>query len=205
MNKIKSSPAFSIALTISLMVFAVSCTGGAPTLNEAVNYPLAPEEIRSSIQRTLDGKEFKISEREGKVLLLNFWATWCLPCIEEMPDLVKLQKELGPKGFEILGMNTQAESPEDDGMTFEELELQVKEIIKTQKLNYEVVWSSSEAYEKTAEIAKMPVVPLSLLIDADGKVVAVFKGGGKETLEKMIDMSRRAVEDHNAKKAEVKN
>jgi thiol-disulfide isomerase/thioredoxin len=205
MNKIKSSPAFSIALTISLMVFAVSCTGGAPTLNEAVNYPLAPEEIRSSIQRTLDGKEFKISEREGKVLLLNFWATWCLPCIEEMPDLVKLQKELGPKGFEILGMNTQAESPEDDGMTFEELELQVKEIIKTQKLNYEVVWSSSEAYEKTAEIAKMPVVPLSLLIDADGKVVAVFKGGGKETLEKMIDMSRRAVEDHNAKKTEVKN
>jgi len=205
MNKIKSSPAFSIALTISLMVFAVSCTGGAPTLNEAVNYPLAPEEIRSSIQRTLDGKEFKISEREGKVLLLNFWATWCLPCIEEMPDLVKLQKELGPKGFEILGMNTQAESPEDDGMTFEELELQVKEIIKTQKLNYEVVWSSSEAYEKTAELAKMPVVPLSLLIDADGKVVAVFKGAGKETLEKMIDMSRRAVEDHNAKKAEVKN
>jgi thiol-disulfide isomerase/thioredoxin len=205
MNKIKSSPAFSIALTLSLMVFAVSCTGGAPTLNEAVNYPLAPEEIRSSIQRTLDGKEFKISEREGKVLLLNFWATWCLPCIEEMPDLVRLQKELGPKGFEILGMNTQAESPEDDGMTFEELELQVKEIIKTQKLNYEVVWSSSEAYEKTAEIAKMPVVPLSLLIDADGKVVAVFKGGGKETLEKMIDMSRRAVEDHNAKKAEVKN
>jgi thiol-disulfide isomerase/thioredoxin len=205
MNKIKSSPAFSIALTISLMVFAVSCTGGAPTLNEAVNYPLAPEEIRSSIQRTLDGKEFKISEREGKVLLLNFWATWCLPCIEEMPDLVKLQNELGPKGFEILGMNTQAESPEDDGMTFEEFELQVKESIKTQKLNYEVVWSSSEAYEKTAEIAKMPVVPLSLLIDADGKVVAVFKGGGKETLEKMIDMSRRAVEDHNAKKAEVKN
>ena len=205
MNKIKSSPAFSIALTISLMVFAVSCTGGAPTLNEAVNYPLAPEEIRSSIQRTLDGKEFKISEREGKVLLLNFWATWCLPCIEEMPDLVRLQKELGPKGFEILGMNTQAESPEDDGMTFEELELQVKEIIKTQKLNYEVVWSSSEAYEKTAELAKMPVVPLSLLIDADGKVVAVFKGAGKETLEKMIDMSRRAVEDHNAKKAEVKN
>jgi len=205
MNKIKSSPAFSIALTISLMVFAVSCTGEAPTMNEALNYPLAPEEIRSSIQRTLDGKEFKISEREGKVLLLNFWATWCLPCIEEMPDLVKLQKELGPKGFEILGMNTQAESPEDDGMTFEELELQVKEIIKTQKLNYEVVWSSSEAYEKTAELAKMPVVPLSLLIDADGKVVAVFKGGGKETLEKMIDMSRRAVEDHNAKKTEVKN
>jgi len=47
-----------------------------------------------------------IARQNGKVVLVNFWATWCVPCREEFPDLVKLQRNLGPKGFQIVGIST---------------------------------------------------------------------------------------------------
>ncbi|MEK6640023.1 MAG: TlpA disulfide reductase family protein, partial [Nitrospirota bacterium] len=55
---------------------------------------------------TLDGKIVKSSELAGKVVLLNFWATWCGPCKEEMPSLARLQQQLDPKGFVMLTVTT---------------------------------------------------------------------------------------------------
>lgn len=196
-SKRNSAPWVLLALAVTLSVS--SCGGATPEYSGDVNYPLAPPEIRSVPLKTLEGKEFKISEREGKVLLLNFWATWCIPCIEEMPDLIKLQEELGPKGFEVLGMNTEILTYEDDGMTFEELELKVRTLMKEQKLNYEVVWTSKEAYETAAKFAQFPGIPLSLILDADGKIVGAFRGGGKETIEKMKKVASDTVAARGAK------
>ena len=47
-----------------------------------------------------------IAREKGKVVLVNFWATWCVPCREEFPDLSRLQKTLGPKGFALIGVST---------------------------------------------------------------------------------------------------
>jgi thiol-disulfide isomerase/thioredoxin len=55
---------------------------------------------------TLDGKVVKSSELAGKVVLVNFWATWCGPCKEEMPSLARLQKQLDPKDFVMLTVTT---------------------------------------------------------------------------------------------------
>jgi thiol-disulfide isomerase/thioredoxin len=55
---------------------------------------------------TLDGKVVKLSEMAGKVVLVNFWATWCGPCKEEMPSLARLQKQLDPAQFALLTMTT---------------------------------------------------------------------------------------------------
>ena len=55
---------------------------------------------------TLDGKIVKSSELAGKVVLVNFWATWCGPCKEEMPSLARLQQQLDPKGFVMLTVTT---------------------------------------------------------------------------------------------------
>ena len=56
----------------------------------------------------IDAKEFAqlISRQKGKVVLVNFWATWCEPCREEYPDLVRLQRELGARGLQIVGVST---------------------------------------------------------------------------------------------------
>src|SRR5690606_3885718 len=51
--------------------------------------------------KSADGTERSLKDYQGKVVLINFWATWCPPCRRELPDLVKLREELGPEGFEI--------------------------------------------------------------------------------------------------------
>jgi thiol-disulfide isomerase/thioredoxin len=197
MKTMKKSPVLIVAALVLSVLTTSSCKAPEFVMNEDVNYRLAPEEIRSVPLKTLDGMQFKISEREGKVLLLNFWATWCIPCIEEMPHLVELQKELGPEGFEILGMNTEILTYKEDGSTFDELELKVRELVKAQGLNYEIVWTSAEAYEKAAEVAQFPGIPLSLLLDADGKIVGAFRGADPKTIERLKDVARKTVAARN--------
>lgn len=69
------------------------------------------------------GKERSLNDYRGKVVLINFWGTWCPPCRAELPDIVKLRDELGPKGFEVIGLNVGEEmrssgSPEDHVAAF---------------------------------------------------------------------------------------
>lgn len=54
---------------------------------------------------TLDGKPAQLSDYRGKVVVLNFWATWCPPCVDETPSLVALQRYLSPKGGTVLGIS----------------------------------------------------------------------------------------------------
>ncbi len=69
------------------------------------------------------GKERSLNDYRGKVVLINFWGTWCPPCRAELPDIVKLRDELGPKGFEVIGLNVGEEmrssgSPEEHVAAF---------------------------------------------------------------------------------------
>ncbi len=53
----------------------------------------------------LEGKSYRLSEHRGKVVVLNFWATWCAPCVEEMPSLEKLHRTLGEKGLQVIAVS----------------------------------------------------------------------------------------------------
>jgi cytochrome c-type biogenesis protein len=79
--------------------------GGNPpattTTNAAGNYPAAPD-----VQFTkLDGAPFKLKDLKGRVVLLNFWATWCIPCRSEIPSLSAMQKELEARGLSVIGVS----------------------------------------------------------------------------------------------------
>lgn len=63
------------------------------------------EPMEDFSMRTLDGKPWRLSDQKGKVVLLNFWATWCPPCREETPDLVALSKKYKAQGLEVVGIS----------------------------------------------------------------------------------------------------
>ncbi len=77
--------------------------------------PAAPESAAVSSlfaqeMADADGKMHKLSQWQGKTLIVNFWATWCAPCVEEMPELTALQTELAPKNIQILGVGIDSPS-----------------------------------------------------------------------------------------------
>lgn len=120
---------------------------------------------------------------KGKVLLLNMWATWCGPCRGEMPALVKMQDEHRDKGFEIIGLNT------DDGDTKE----MVEEFAKELNLNYTLVWAPTEMQNGLLKISNFNGIPQSFIVDRDGNLRGVFRGGGKPEVKKMEELVAKVV------------
>lgn len=148
-------------------------------------YPMLAEKAYSADLKNLDGSTFKVSDKKGKVVLLNLWATWCGPCRAEMPTLVKLQDENRDKGFEIIGLNT------DDGDTKEMIESFSAEM----KLNYTLVWADSSMQAALLKISSFPGIPQSFLIDREGRLRGVFKGGGAPELNKLHELVQQVVNE----------
>jgi peroxiredoxin len=89
----------------------------------------------------LKGKTYKLSDYSGKVLFLNFWATWCPPCKAEIPDFVEVYKTHREKGLEILGISLDRKGGREAIVSF----------VEKYEINYPVVLESQEATEKLVE------------------------------------------------------
>ena len=146
--------------------------GGGPMLAAPDSSPLANKPAPEVTGKTVTGEAFQLSKYQGKVVLLNFWATWCGPCRTEIPDLVALQKEYGPKGFTVIGLATS-----DDPKA-------VASYIKENPLGYPVVLTPDGVQEAYGGVTALPT---SFLIDQKGTVVTVIVGmTDKNTLEPQI-------------------
>ncbi len=117
--------------------------------------------------KTIEGSTFRLSDQKGKVVLVNFWATWCGPCRMEMPDLVALQKRYGPRGFTVVGVST------DDGVPLDRL----RDFATKLGLNYPVLLAPPGAQ---ANYGGVPSLPTSFLIDRQGSVVSGLEGATNE-------------------------
>jgi thiol-disulfide isomerase/thioredoxin len=140
-------------------------------------YPALPSAVAQADLKNLDGSTFKVTDKKGKVVLLNMWATWCGPCRGEMPSLIALQDKHRDKGFEILGLDTDDEKVED-----------INRFAEDMKLNYTLVWADSETQNALVNISKFGGIPQSFLVDRDGHLRGVFKGGGKSEVQKLSDL-----------------
>jgi len=122
--------------------------------------------------KDLDGKPVDSAQFKGKVILLDFWATWCPPCREEIPGLIELQKEFGPKGFTIIGV-----SLDDDPAAVKKFQSKVP-------INYPVVMGDGAM---AAKFGGVEAIPTKFLVDREGKIVSRSVGGAeKADLEKLI-------------------
>jgi thiol-disulfide isomerase/thioredoxin len=103
-----------------------------------------------------------LGDYKGKVVLLNFWATWRPPCRAEMPDLVKWQREYKSKGLQVIGV------------TYPPTELtEAREFIKTIKVNYPVALGDEQT---KAMFDKGETLPVTVVIDKKGMVREVIQG-----------------------------
>ncbi len=111
--------------------------------------------------KSLENTNVSLSDYRGKVVLVNIWATWCMPCVHEIPDLVKLRNDYKNQGFEVLGLVVQ--SPEKN----------VHQMVKKLNIDYPVLWGSSEA---VAELGVIRAIPRTFILDTDGNIVEDIEG-----------------------------
>lgn len=146
------------AVWVRGMALFVAVFAGAFNLNAAV--PLhkdAPEFVRADLQK----KRVDLRALRGKVVLLNFWATWCGPCKLEIPQLVAWQNKYGPRGLQVVGVAMD----EDSSL----VQLAQQKL----KLNYPVVMGDGALSNQYGDVSDLPH---TFLIDARGKVQADFAG-----------------------------
>jgi len=121
--------------------------------------PPGPHELDSAFP-DLDGKLHRLDQWKGKVLIVNFWATWCSPCLQEMPEFVKLQQELGPKGLQFVGILTDDEADA------------ARDFLKSKPLNYPVLDGSIGGRQLAQKLGDTTgVLPVSVVFDPNGKRV----------------------------------
>ena len=146
------------------MCFA-SSLAQEPSSARSLLHKEAPPFTRTDMEnKTLDLRAYR-----GKVVLLDFWATWCASCQIEMPRFVAWQSQYSPQGLQILGI-----SMDDDPAL-------ARRIYKKMKLNYPVAMGDEKLGQLYGGVLGLP---LAILIDKQGKVQAEFRG---ETDLKLIE------------------
>ncbi len=105
----------------------------------------------------LDGTKFDLAGRRGKVVLLNVWATWCGPCIYEIPELQRIHDLYTARGFEVVGVSVDESGIES-----------VKQFVDDKKMRYPI---ALDPQGKLASLLQTSVLPTSVLLDRTGKIV----------------------------------
>lgn len=136
---------------------------------------IASQRIMSARLAGLDGATQTIEQWRGKVLVVNFWATWCAPCREEIPEFIRFQADYGPRGVQFVGIAVDTAA-------------RVAAYAKEFGINYPLLVGGLEAMELAREVGdRAGVLPFSLVIDRSGRIVATVVGILKpEKLEKML-------------------
>jgi peroxiredoxin len=109
----------------------------------------------------LAGRTVRIRDLRGQVVLLNFWATWCAPCRDEMPGLATLARELGPRGLAVIGVN------------YKESKREVQAFVQEQKLGFPVLLDDGGQVAKRYQVFALPV---TVLVDRRGMVAGTVLG-----------------------------
>jgi thiol-disulfide isomerase/thioredoxin len=122
----------------------------------------------------VDGSQVDINALQGKLVLVNFWATWCPPCLQEIPVFLALRKKYAATGFEVLGVSIDKAS-------------KVMQYRQTLKINYPLLDGEKTGMALMQSLGNnIGGLPFSVLFDRSGKAVAVKSGAYQE--QELIDL-----------------
>jgi len=126
-----------------------------------------------------NGTTKSLNDLKGKIVLINLWASWCPPCIKEMPALSEISEELKDKDFQMIGLNV-----------FERTLGKAESFINANPVSYTIVEGNEEVVEAFSEAigSSIEAIPTSFIINRDGKIEETIVGGrDKETFLKSIN------------------
>ena len=172
MDKLKTLAAALVLIGVLFLAFAPdSIWGGGGVLPEAKRKAAGDFTLR-----TLDGESWSLAERRGKVVLVNYWATWCPPCRTETPGLVRLANEYKSRGLEVAGISLD----EDRSL--------VPQFVSEYKISYPILFPAN------SDLAQMiEAIPMTLLYDRQGRMAKRYVGAVSESTFK-TDVERLLAE-----------
>lgn len=139
---------------IPLFVFFIALTGPAATSGTV---DMAPDfALKGST-----GQNLRLSEFRGQVVMINFWASWCGPCRQEMPHLEALYQRYESLGFTLLGVNVEKDRRDAD------------EMLSGMKVSFPILFDSNNEVSKLYDVIAMPS---TVLVDRDGKIRHIHHG-----------------------------
>ncbi len=176
---------FAVAVLIGAVLWADRVTrikAGGPVRSgktDVSNAPIAPD----FTVKDLDDKDISLSQFKGKVVLVNFWATWCEPCRDEIPLLIQFQGKYGPRGFTTLGLSVDEEGKKVVQPYVDKERFDVNGTPTA--MNYPILISTDAVIDKFGGVIGYPT---SILISRDGRIVKRVTGIiGEQELSKAIE------------------
>lgn len=166
-NRIKNLVASTGFLISTLVLSTLVLSTSAQAIDRD---SLAPDFTLRSNQ----GENLRLEDLRGQVVMINFWATWCGPCRQEMPLLDELHAKYSPAGFTLLGINIEEDSSKADKM------------LEDAPVDFPILYDTENSVSKLYDVDAMPS---SLFIDREGKFRYLHKGykpGDEEDYRKVI-------------------
>jgi peroxiredoxin len=144
-------------LRVALLCLASAAAFGAAELEPWNGGPAPALELRA-----LDGRGHRLADYHGTVVLVNFWATWCEPCRDEMPSMQRLKEKLAGKGFVVLAVN------------LDEPEARIRKFLSHLKVDFTVLLDPGK---KAARAWDARILPASFVVGPDGRIRYSLVGG----------------------------
>jgi thiol-disulfide isomerase/thioredoxin len=155
----------------------------------ALTMATAPLRLPDLAFEDADGKPRKLSDWRGRTVLLNLWATWCVPCRKEMPALDSLQTKLGGKDFEVVAVNIDTRDPEKPKNFLKEANLTRLGYFSDQK---------AKVFQDLKSIGRALGMPTSVLIDGQGCEIATIAGPAEWASDDALKLITAAVKPATA-------
>ena len=187
------------AAVLALLALAASCELDGASKKRAesarrdagarqprTNLPMPPVTAPSGAWTQPDGRRVRLEDLRGQVVVLDFWATYCPPCREEIPHLVRLQKQFGPKGLKVVGLNVGGEEDRP----------KVPDFVRQYGIQYQLADPDDDTVRLF--LAGDDSIPQTFVLDRRGRLVRHFVGYDSEVASEM----ERAINGALAEKAD---
>lgn len=174
----RSSPPLRLLLSCCLLLsFIAPFAASAAAPPRAGEYPLA-----IALGRNLQNEVVDLQQRRGKVVIMTFWATWCAPCMRELPVLARLQSVVGKDALEVIAVN------------WNEPRAQVANFARRYKqLDVEYVLDTKG---KLADAYGVKAIPLMFVLDHEGRIDAVHQGYSEQALPDILQQVLALLPEH---------